>query len=413
MTAALTFAQSPEEKSRLALEMVLAGKYEAFYAQFSPEMKKAIALPAYASQVDQLMKSLGRPQSQDPPQTRNIADAVTVTIPLHWPGATLNFIVSWNAAGQIQGTWFHTPEPPAAAPYQTPPYSRPDSFRSSEAALGADASKLPGTLTVPKGEGPWPAVVLVHGSGPNDRDESVGGVKVFRDLAEGLATRGIAVLRYDKRTKIYPQSAAGPEFTMTRETVDDAILAAAWLRKQDGIDPRRIFILGHSQGGYMMPRMMKADPTLAGVIIMAGSVRTLEELVVEQAEYMASLQGETTPAQQASLAAIRRDPWIIFPGASENYKADLKCYDPVSLAAASPLPMLILQGERDYQVRMTDFNLWKAGLARKKNATTRSYPKLNHLFVAGEGRSVPGEYAKPGHVSAETIADIADWIRGR
>jgi fermentation-respiration switch protein FrsA (DUF1100 family) len=158
---------------------------------------------------------------------------------------------------------------------------------------------------------------------------------------------------------------------------------------------------------------MKADPTLAGVIIMAGSVRTLEELVVEQAEYMASLQGETTPAQQASLAAIRRDPWIIFPGASENYKADLKGYDPVSLAAASPLPMLILQGERDYQVRMTDFNLWKAGLARKKNATTRSYPKLNHLFVAGEGRSVPGEYAKPGHVSAETIADIADWIRGR
>jgi hypothetical protein len=75
--------------------------------------------------------------------------------------------------------------------------------------------------------------------------------------------------------------------------------------------------------------------------------------------------------------------------------------------------MLILQGERDYQVRMTDFNLWKTGLSQKKNATMRSYLKLNHLFVAGEGRSVPDEYAKPGHVSAEVIDDIGDWILAR
>ena len=409
----LAVAQSPEERTRQALEMVLAGKYEAFYAQFSPEMKKAISLQTYAAQARQIMTALGRPQSQEPPQIRHIGDAVTVTIPVHWAVATLNFIASWNAAGQIQGTWFRPPEP-KAAPYQTPSYSQPDSFSSRDISVGADEWKLPGTLTIPNGKGPWPAVVLVHGSGANDRDESVGGAKVFRDLAEGLTTRGIAVLRYDKRTKVYPQKcAADRNFTMTRETVEDAVVAAALLRKQDGIDPRRIFVLGHSQGGYMMPRIMQADPTLAGVIVMAGSVRPLEEIIVEQFEYIFGLEHELTAAQQARLAAIRRDPWVVLPGATEKYKADLKDYNPPALAVASAVPMLILQGERDYQVRMKDFDLWKTGLAQKKDATMRSYPKLNHLFVAGEGQSAPEEYDKPAHVSPEVIGDIADWIRAR
>ena len=175
------------------------------------------------------------------------------------------------------------------------------------------------------------------------------------------------MLRYDKRTKVYPQKcAADPNFTMTRETVEDAVMAAAWLRKQDGIDPRRIFVLGHSQGGYMMPRIMQADPTLAGVIVMAGSVRPLEEIIVEQFEYLFGLEHEVTAAQQARLEAIRRDPWVALPGATERYKADLKGYDAPALAAASLVPMLILQGQRDYQVTMKDFDLWKAGLARRR-----------------------------------------------
>lgn len=407
----LAVAQSPEERTRRALELVLAGKCEEFYAQFSPEMKKAISLQTYTAQVSQLMTALGKQHSQEPPQISHAGGAVTVTIPVHWPVATLNFIASWNAAGQIQGTWFRPPEPKTPS-YETPPYSRPGSFTSRDIVVGADEWKLPGTLTVPNGKGPWPAVVLVHGSGPNDRDESVGGVKVFRDLAEGLATQGIAVLRYDKRTRVYPQKcAADPDFTMTRETVNDAVLAAAWLRQQDGIDARCVFVLGHSQGGYMMPRIMQADPTLAGVIVMAGSVRPVEELIVEQFEYIFRLQGEITEAQQARLTAIRRDPWVVLPGATAKYRADLKDYHPVVLADASPVPMLIIQGERDYQVRMKDFDLWKAGLAEKKNVTMRSYPRLNHLFVAGEGRSTPEEYDKPGHVAAEAIGGIAGWIR--
>ncbi len=400
---------SPEDRARQALDLVLSGKYEAFYEQFSPEMKQGISLETYAAQAKQILSALGKPASQDAPQVHHIGDAVSVTIPLHWPAVTLNFIVSWNAAGQVQGTWFRRAEPPAP-PYATPAYSHPDSFTAKEVSFGAEGSQLPATLTLPVGKGPFPAVVLVHGSGPNDRDESVGGSKIFRDLAEGLATRGIAVLRYDKRVRVYPQSASAPDFTMTRETVDDAVLAAAWLRKQPSIDPRRVFVLGHSQGGYMMPRIMQQDTTLAGAIVMAGNVRPLEELIVAQTEYLAGLKGQPSPYDQARFDAVRRDPWLVYPGVTEKYKSDLKGYHPAGLAATLPQPMLILQGERDYQVGMKDFELWKSGLTHKTNVAFRSYPGLNHLFIAGEGKSTPDEYAQPGHVAPEVIADVASWI---
>jgi hypothetical protein len=244
---------------------------------------------------------------------------------------------------------------------------------------------------VPAGAGPFPAVVLVHGSGPNDRDESVGGAKVFRDLAEGLSSRGIAVLRYEKRTRAYPaKCAADPDFTMTRETVDDAVRAAEFLRSTDHVDARRIFVLGHSQGGYMMPRIMRRAPWLAGVIVMAGNVRPLEELIKEQSAYL----GISPPA-------------LSLP---PKYLQDLAGYDPASEAKKLDMPMLILRGERDYQVTMKDFALWKAAVGRRSNVTMRSYADLNHLFEAGKGKSTPAEYAQPAHVDARVLDDMAAWI---
>src|SRR5581483_3342168 len=262
------------------------------------------------------------------------------------------------------------------------------------------------------GKRPFPAVVLVHGSGPHDRDETLGGAKVFRDLAEGLATRGIAVLRYDKRNYVHRQECISDKnFTMTRETVDDAVRAAALLRALPEVDAKRIFVLGHSQGGYMMPRIMQADPKLAGVVLMAANVRPVEQLIVEQTEYLFRLNGGgLNSTQQAQLDALKKDPWQMIPGIPESYRTDLKGYDPVNLAKSSRIPMLILQGERDYQVTMKDFDLWRTGLSRRANVTVHSFPKLNHLFIAGEGKSTPREYERPAHVSAEVIDTITDWI---
>jgi dienelactone hydrolase len=409
VVALSAFARSLEDRTRQALDQLLARKFDAFYGAFSPNMKSAISPETFTSQMSQIL-TLGAPQSIGAASTTKVGDSTVVVITVRWAPVSLDFQVTWNKDGQIEGTYWRPAAAPAP-PWQSPAYARADTFTSVELTVGDDQWKLPATLTIPKGNGPFPAVVLVHGSGPNDRDETVGGAKVFRDLAEGLASRDVAVLRYVKRNRQYPnECAADPDFTMNRETVDDAVRAAALVRKQPHIDPAAVYVLGHSQGGYLAPRIMQRDPKLAGVIVMAGNVRSLGELIVEQDEYFASLAGPLTAETQAKLEAVRRDPYAGL-NVPPRYLADLKDYHPDAEAKAINMPMLILQGGRDFQVSMKDFDLWKAALAGRKNVVFRSYPQLNHLFIAGEGKPSPAEYEKPGHVAEEVIDDIAKWVR--
>ena len=256
----------------------------------------------------------------------------------------------------------------------------------------------------------------MHGSGPSDRDETVGGVKVFRDLAEGLASRGIAVLRYEKRTAQYPakmRALAG--MTIDDETVEDASRAAALLRTQREIDPRRVYVLGHSLGGYAAPRIAAEDGKLAGLIFLAANARHIEDLMVEQAEYL-----QAAPADLARIKAdVKRikalEPPMPAPRRCSawgvSYLLDLKDYDPVAAAKKLAIPMLFLQGGRDYQVTGKDVALWKAGLAGRKDVAFQELPALNHLFVAGEGKSTEAEYRKPAHVAPEAVDAIAKWIK--
>ncbi|MGD1084968.1 MAG: DUF3887 domain-containing protein, partial [Verrucomicrobiota bacterium] len=153
--------------------------------------------------------------------------------------------VVFDAKGRVAGLFFVTSHP-AANPGEPPPYARTNAFREKEFTVGRGEWKLPGTLALPAtGGGPWPAVVLVHGSGPNDRDETIGANKPFRDLAWGLATKGVAVLRYEKRTRQYADKLNFAHITVQEETIDDALGATAQLRATDGLDPKRIFVLGH------------------------------------------------------------------------------------------------------------------------------------------------------------------------
>ena len=408
LAVASAFGQSPEQRTKQILDQLLAHKFAPFYAMFSPAMKQGISLETFSQQMEQIT-SLGVPERIEEPSSTNIDGDTVVVIGVHWAPVSLNFQVSWNQAGEVDGTYWRPATPPSTS-WSSPPYAHPDSFTEIEVTVGDDGWKLPGALTVPKGQGPFPAIVLVHGSGPNDRDESEGGAKPFRDIAEGLSSRGIAVLRYVKRTREHPECAADPAFTVYQETIEDAIRAAALVRKQPGIDPARVFVLGHSLGGYLAPRIIHGDPKLAGFVVMAGNVRSLAAVTLDQFEYFASLQGKLTADDQARLERIRKDPLAQFK-IPPQYLANLAGYRPDLEAKQLGTPMLILQGERDYQVTMKDFNLWKSALAGRKNVSFRSYPALNHLFVAVEGKSSPAEYEVPGHVSEDVIADIAKWIQ--
>ena len=206
--------------------------------------------------------------------------------PVQLANLPINVNVTLDKAGKVEGL-FMQPRggfPGAVAPAQRPPYSKPDSFTEREVSFGAEGWKLPGTLSVPKGEGPFAAVVLVHGSGPHDRDQTIGPNKIFRDLAEGLASKGVAVLRYEKRTKVHGAKLIEVKtITVREEAIDDAVAAAALLASQPEVNPSA-WSCRHSLGGYLAPR----SPTvgkLAGYISMAGNTRPLEDLVVEQSEY--------------------------------------------------------------------------------------------------------------------------------
>jgi fermentation-respiration switch protein FrsA (DUF1100 family) len=307
-----------------------------------------------------------------------------------------------------------------------PDYADPGSFTEQEVTVGSGEWSLPGTLTLPKGEGPFPAIVLVHGSGANNRDEGGGSIAPFRDLAWGLASQGIAVLRYDKRTLVYQGklAAQGGKITVWEETIDDAAAAVELLLQKEGIDAGNVFVLGHSLGGTLIPRIAAISPQARGFVILAGAARPFEDLLLEQTEYIASLDGAITPDEQVMLDQTREavakvkgpelspsTPASELPfGAWGGYWLDLRGYDPAESGRSIGRPVLILQGERDYQVTMDDFQLWQDAMSSMPDVTFKSYPDLNHLFITGTGKSTPDEYRLPGHVSKEVVDDIAAFI---
>ncbi len=301
----------------------------------------------------------------------------------------------------------------------TPPPDYADTMLFVETDVMVDT--LPGTLTMPTGEGPFPALIIVHGSGPGDRDGNLHDLYPYRDLAVGLASRGVAVLRYDKRTGVHPDEYS-ESFTVDEEVIDDVLLAVELLHTTDGVDPDRVYVLGHSLGGMLAPRIAAGKPDdIAGLIILAGNVRPLQDLIVEQTYYLAELDGEIDPAEGQQIEAIEEavaqiemlaegDEVGFLLGAPPLYWLDLRAYDPVAMAQTLEMPMLILQGERDYQVTMEDFELWRTGLSARDNVTFISYPTLNHNMMAGEGLSSPEEYAIQSYVDIAVIEDIAAWI---
>jgi hypothetical protein len=312
-----------------------------------------------------------------------------------------------------------------AAEYKPPSYAVPSSFTEKEVTVGAGTEwALPGTLSMPVGKAPFPAVVLVHGSGPNDRDETMLASKPFRDLAWGLASQGIAVLRYDKRTRVHTAKTVKiKRFTVKEETVDDALAAVALLRSTPGVDAKRIFVLGHSLGATLAPRVGAADPRVRGLVIMAGLTHALEDTTVRQYEYLLSLDGKLDEDEKKFIEQARRDAARVkqltaadvdstelLQNIPAAYWLDLRGYDPVALAAKLKMPLLVLQGERDYNVTMEDFRDWQK-LSGGKNVTLKSYPKLDHHFEEGEGKSSDADYAVPRNIPRYVIDDIAAWIK--
>ena len=291
---------------------------------------------------------------------------------------------------------------------------------------------LNGMLTLPAhATRPVPAVVFVHGSGSSNMDEKVGKLTPFKDLADGLARHAIASIRYDKRSFAHGwkmlRDTSGP-ITIKEETIDDAILATEILRRDSRIDSDKIFIIGHSMGGMLAPRIDAEGGDYRGLVLMAGTPRRLEEILIEQnEEVLSSLNGLMQRLVRKQVQKLKNMFAGLYDLSDEEAKGrkvggGTTLYyfkemgeHPVSdYLTALEKPLLIMQGEKDFQVKTDrDFSAYQDLLRDKPNVTFKLYENLNHAFVPsvyGSITKAKKEYNTEQHISEEVIADIANWI---
>lgn len=411
----------PDAATRHFMELVSTRAFADATEVFDDKMKAGLSVAELEAMWTQLDGSLGGFKELGKVRTEASKPYRVFVIPCVFAKGTLEAKLAWDDHGRLAGLYFTQP----AGEYTPPGYAAKDAV-TREVVVGQDPWKLPGELVLPAGAGPFPAIVLVHGSGPGDRNESVGPNRPFQDIAFGLAAKGIAVLRYDKRTRVHGKSLGSvvATFTVKEETIDDALAAVALLRATPEIDPARVFVLGHSLGGQLAPRIVEADPKLAGYVILAGSTGGIGDAIVRQTEYIFRLDGDLTADEEAKLSPLRAhaervraiaggaeaSPTEMIFGAAPAYWRDLGKYDAPALAAKIDRPVFVLQGDRDYQVTRTDFDAWKKALGSKPRATLTRYAKLNHLMMVGDGPSGPEEYKLPSHVDGQVIDDMATWI---
>ena len=416
---------TPAQLALRFIEGLRAGRAQDAAARFDKPMAEALSVPQLQAAWHEAQSELGPWKAIRTPEVHKKEGGTIVVVPCELERGELAVRVVFDEQRRVSGLWFtkvHAWTPPA--------YADPSRFEEREVTVGSGPWATTGTLTMPVGEGPFPAVVLVHGSGPNDRDETSGPHKLFKDLAWGLGTRGIAVLRYDKRTLAHREQLKGPardHFTQKEEYVDDAVEAVALLASVPGIDARRLVVAGHSEGAWLTPRIAEASKAVRAMVLLAAKGRSDEDVVLEQLEYLAGLDGTTDTQERERMEKMRQAfallaspsfnastpaselPW----GIPAAYWMDARSYDAFATARKVRRPMFVAQGERDYQVTMNDFAQWRTTLQGRKDVVLRSYPRLHHHFMEGkgEGKSTPAEYKMPGHADENLVTDIAQWIQ--
>lgn len=369
-----------------------------------------------------LGEKLGKMESADIINSKTEGDFYTVVVEVKFTNDTQNFLLAFNKAEKVVGFFL---QPKAAAGYTPPVYADTTLYKEKEIYVKTEKHNLVGMLTSPKKGTAFPLVVLVHGSGPQDMDETFGPNKPLKDLALGLAAQGIATIRYVKRTKVYPGDFSGP-FTVKEEVMDDALAAIALARTIAEADKKQLYLFGHSLGGMLAPRLATMAPDLNGVILAAAPARTLTDIIVEQNKYMFSLANDTSQAGKkmldsvirdldktriTKLGAVKADSALL--GLPASYWADLNSYNQVEAAKKLKQRVFIIQGGYDFQVSTKEYDLWNAALGRKKNVTFKLYPDLNHMLSQQKEKGTMQQYEVPASVSSILVDDIAAWIKAK
>jgi dienelactone hydrolase len=371
-----------------------------------------------------LNTKFGKYESADVIQSKTQGEFIVVLMEGKFANDSQRFIMAYNKTEKLVG--FLLQPKSTAATYTKPAYADTNLYRETEIRIkGLKNDDLVGMLTVPKNAKNFPIVVLVHGSGPGDMDETVGANKPFKDLAAGLAAQGIATVRYVKRTLVYPAEMTGA-ITVKEEVLNDAVKGVELAATIPGVNTKEIYLFGHSLGGMLAPRLATLAPQLKGIILATAPARKLSDVITDQNKYMFAQLKDTTAATKklldTALLDINRSritklgnmkPDSIVLGLPAAYWIDLNNYDQVATAKKLSKRILILQGGNDFQTSDTDYKLWNAALAKKSNATFKFYPELNHLLTVQTEKGNSQQYLTPANVSEKLITDVATWIKAK
>ena len=405
------------ERTFTIIDKLTNNKIGDFYSYFDENMKKQVSQTDVQKLWVDLIAVYGTFDYYKTDITLVSKDGYQIAdVPCIFKNGSVTLRLTLNSKGEISG-FFITENTTASNSLQL--------AHDTEVTFGSEAYPICGSLTLPEGDGPFPAVILVHGSGPNDRNEQIGPNLPFMDLAEQLSAQGVAVLRYDKRTYLYgSELAALTDITVQDETIDDAVYAFEYLKTLDTINAEQIYIAGHSLGGYLIPRIAAQTPEAAGYILLAASARPLEDMMLEQTEYLLGLEKNLDDASKQKLLKQTSDMVSAVKsltpdteltaeqlgGVPASYWLDLKNYDPIAEIQQIEKSILILQGGRDYQVTKTDYDLWLSAFNEYSDVHYRFYDNLNHLFMSGTGKSIPDEYQQKGTVDTAVGTDIVNFV---
>ena len=410
------------------LNSLVKNDADAMFAQFTETVQKQLPLDQTKLIWKQITDMFGEYKSMSDILTSDYNDFIICSSVMTFQKGMVEAKITINNDKLISG-FFLTPKK-SEEEYKIPAYADTTKFAELAIKFGEEPFILDGILTLPKSKTTTAVVVLVHGSGPHDMDETVGPNKPFKDIAWGLASNGIACIRFNKRTKQYGDKMMQvfEHSDVYDEVINDAVHAVNFVSNNAeiyNIDKNKIYVIGHSLGGTLLPRIAKKADNLAGVISLAGMSRKIENVLLEQYDYLFSLDGEISQEEQSKIDELKQQiRRMLSPDLNPTVPADslplsmpakywmtFKQIDPAKEIKELDMKVMILQGGRDYQVTTDDFKLWKDGLKNNSKTYFKVYDNLNHLFQPGEGKSKPDEYYRPAHVEGIVIKDISEWIK--
>lgn len=399
------------------------GKYQEAQDFFDVSVKEKLPPETLKTMWANLKTNLGEFESVNGAQNKVQDEFQIVILDCKFSKSSQPFQFVFNKDQKMVG-FFILPKPTTNS-YKLPIYTDCDKFTEKLVTIKSGTHELPAMITLPKDTVNCPVVVFVHGSGPGDMDESVGAQKPFKDLAIGLASQGIASVRYVKRTALYAGEFSGA-FTTKEEVLDDALAVIAYTKKIVQVDSQNVYLFGHSLGGMLAPKIATLAPDLKGIILAAAPARKLQDISIEQNNYFFNIEKDTTKdgkkyldlaikdlTASKSITATSLPADSVILGLPAAYWADLNMMDQVALAKKIPQRIFVIQGGNDFQVSTKDFTLWSTALKGKKGFDSKLYPMLNHLFSFVPEKGTTAQYQEAGNVDQPIVDDLASWILQR